>query len=198
MKIRRMLKTGFAILAVFFLYYVIYVSLSIYSYGKISETVKTDAAIVLGAGVWGDKPSPVFAERINHAIYLYKSGYTDKLIFTGGKSDNSEFADSFIARKYAMENSVPEKDIFIEEQSAITQENIIYAAEIARGNNIHSVTLVSDPLHMKRAMLMAKDYGLTSYSSPTPTTMYRTFKTKSLFLLREVFFYIGYQVYRIF
>ena len=27
-----------------------------------------DAAVVLGAAAWGDKPSPVFRERINHAI----------------------------------------------------------------------------------------------------------------------------------
>jgi hypothetical protein len=32
------------------------------------------------------------------------------------------------------------------------------------------VKMVEDPLHMKRAMLMAKDYDLIAFSSPTTTT----------------------------
>ena len=57
---------------------------------------------------------------------------------------------------------------------------------------------MSDPLHMKRAMLMCEDYGITAYSSPTPTSMYRSLKTKLTFLLREEYFYIGYRIERIF
>jgi len=51
---------------------------------------------------------------------------------------------------------------------------------------------------MKRAMLMARDSGIVAYSSPTPTTRFKTMKSKFLFLEREVFFYIGYEMYRIF
>lgn len=51
---------------------------------------------------------------------------------------------------------------------------------------------------MKRAMLMAKDCGIEAYSSPTPTTRYRTLRSKLPFLAREEFFYIGYRLVRIF
>lgn len=61
-----------------------------------------------------------------------------------------------------------------------------------------SAIIVSDPLHMKRAMLMAKDCGIEAYSSPTPTTRYRTLRSKLPFLAREEFFYIGYRLVRIF
>lgn len=180
------------------LIYITYISTGIYSYGNVNEIVKADAAIVLGAAVWGDKPSPVFEERINHGIWLYKNGFVDNLIFTGGKGENASLSESSIAKVYAMENSIPGEDIFIEEQSTITQENIQFAAEIAKENNFSSVIVVSDPLHMKRAMLMCKDYGLGAYSSPTPTTRYVTAKSKLTFLAREVFYYIGYQIYRLF
>ncbi|MGF6354254.1 vancomycin permeability regulator SanA [Paenibacillus sp. 4624] len=46
----------------------------------------SDAAIVLGAAVQGDIPSPVFRERIEQAIRLYKVGTVRNLIFTGGSS----------------------------------------------------------------------------------------------------------------
>ena len=64
--------------------------------------------------------------------------------------------------------------------------------------NFKDCIIVSDPLHMKRSVLMAKDYGMTAYSSPTPTTKYKSLKTKLPFLFREEFFYIGYKIYRIF
>jgi uncharacterized SAM-binding protein YcdF (DUF218 family) len=175
-----------------------YVTLSIYFYSNTSELTKADVVIVLGAGVKGDKPSPVFEERINHAIWLYKNGYADKLIFTGGKGRNNDYSDSSIAKKYAIENLVPSEDIIIEEQSTITQENIYYATRIIEENHLTTVIIVSDPLHMKRAMLIAQDHGLKAYSSPTPTTKYKTLKSKVPFLAREVFFYIGYEIYTLF
>jgi uncharacterized SAM-binding protein YcdF (DUF218 family) len=73
------------------------------------------------------------------------------------------------SRAYASRAGVSEEDILLEEQSTITQENIFYGVEIMNENGINTAILVSDPLHMKRAMLMAKDYGLEAYSSPTPT-----------------------------
>ena len=65
-------------------------------------------------------------------------------------------------------------------------------------NALETAIIVSDPLHMKRAMLMAKDYGIPAYTSPTTTSMYKSLKTKIPFLLREEFFYIGYRIVRIF
>lgn len=192
------LKYIFITMIIVAISYAAYIAFAIYLYGNVNEMIQADAAIVLGAEVWGDKPSPVFEERINHGIWLYKNGYVDKLILTGGIGKDRTVSDSSIAKSYAIENSVPGKDIFIEEQSTITQENIAFATQIVNENKFSTVIIVSDPLHMKRAMLMAKDYGLKAYSSPTPTTRYKTVKNKTLFLTREVFFYIGYEIYKLF
>ncbi|GAB6108265.1 YdcF family protein [Fusibacter bizertensis] len=198
MRLRHKTKGIVQVIIVLFISYIIYIAISISLYGNISEIVKADAALVLGAGTWEDKPSPVFEERIKHGIWLYKNGYVDKLIFTGGKGKNNDCSDSSIAKDYAIKQSIPIEDIFIEEESTITQENILFAAQIIKDNGIGTVIIVSDPLHMKRAMLMAKDYQLKAYTSPTPTTKYVSLKNKTLFLAREVFFYIGYEVYRLF
>lgn len=55
-------------------------AVSITLYSKKSELIHADAAIVLGAAVWGKEPSPVFRERILHGIWLYDNGYVDFLI----------------------------------------------------------------------------------------------------------------------
>ncbi len=57
--------------------------------------------------------------------------------------------------------------------------------------------IVSDSLHMKRAMLLAEDAGINAYSSPTPTSRYVSLRTKIPFLARETFYYIGYKWYRV-
>jgi uncharacterized SAM-binding protein YcdF (DUF218 family) len=194
-KKRKIIKRIFLALTILLVFYVLYIAFDIWQYGNIDEMAKADAVIILGAGIWGDKPSPVFEERINHGVWLYKNGYVDKIIFTGGKGKNNEYSESSVARKYAIENGIPAENIFIEEESVITQENIFYAAQIIQNNNLSKVIIVSDPLHMKRAMLMAKDNKLTAYSSPTPTTKYITLKTKLPFLAREIFFYIGYKIF---
>ena len=190
-------KSLFIVIAAVLVGYVTYVSFEIYSYGNVDEKIKADAAIVLGAGVRGNRPSAVFAERIKHAIWLYQNGYVGKLIFTGGKGVGNTYSDAFIAREYALKYSVPVRDIFIEELSTTTRGNIAHAAAIALDNNLSTFLIVSDPLHMKRAMLAAKDSGLTAWSSPTPSTRYRTPRARAYFLAREVCFYIGYIFYRL-
>jgi uncharacterized SAM-binding protein YcdF (DUF218 family) len=152
----------------------------------------------LGAATTDGVVSPVYRERINHGIWLYENGYVDYLILTGGTGDGNAISDALAAKNYAIGMGIPDHKILIEEQSTITEENLQNAKKIMDENALETAIIVSDPLHMKRAMLMAKDYGITAYTSPTTTSMYKSLKTKIPFLLREEFFYIGYRIVRIF
>lgn len=169
---------------------------SIWQYASVDEKQSADTAIILGAGTADGEISPVFRERIHHGIWLYQNGYVDTLIFTGGVGEGNIRSDAWVAGQYAIEQGVPEGAILLEEESVITQENIANAKKIMDEKGYRTAIIVSDPLHMKRAMLMARDYGIEAYSSPTPTSRYISLKTKIPFLAREEFFYIGYKVYR--
>lgn len=72
-----------------FCVFLIYIFCSIAWFSTVDEKKTADAAIILGAAAWYKRPSPVFEERINHGIWLYKNGYVKKLIATGGKSKNA-------------------------------------------------------------------------------------------------------------
>jgi uncharacterized SAM-binding protein YcdF (DUF218 family) len=172
------------------------IAVSIWNYGKKDEKSPSDVAIVLGAAVWDGEVSPVYRERINHAITLYKDGFVDYIILTGGFGEGSYKSDSQVAKEYALSQGIPEERILTEEKSIITEENLEFSKEIMDENNLKTAIIVSDPLHMKRAMLMAKDYNITALSSPTTTSMYKSLKTKIPFLLREEFFYVGYCIVR--
>lgn len=173
-------------------------AVSIWQFAKVDEKCKADVAIVLGASSYNGVVSPVFKERINHGIWLYENDYAEVLIMTGGIGAENECSDAYAAKQYAVLEGVPEEDILLEETSTITQENLENAKVLMEENGYETAVIVSDPLHMKRSMLMAKDYGIKACSSPTPTTRYISIDTKVEFLTREVFFYIGYKVYRIF
>ena len=171
---------------------------SIVLYADRDDRAPADCIIVLGAGTDGKTPNPVFRERLNHAITLYREGYADTILLTGGYSPGNERSDAAIAGQYLTELGIPAEAILLEESSTITQENLMFAKEIMENEGFSTCILVSDPLHMKRSMMMAKDYEIEVFPSPTPTTRYQTWRTKLPFLARETFFYVGYQIYRIF
>jgi uncharacterized SAM-binding protein YcdF (DUF218 family) len=184
---------------VFILILLVWTSFSAYSiasYANHSTETQADGIIVLGAAVWKSQPSPVFRERINHAIELYKSGYASVIIFTGGKDDNNRLAESEVAKQYAVVRGIPANDILVETVSKTTEQNLYYAKQLASDHRLATLIIVSDPLHMKRAMLIAKDMGLQAYSSPTPTTRYRSWETQLEFLIREVYYYQRYLLRR--
>lgn len=185
-----------AILIIVILTYISVTTISIVTFSGKDETKIADAAIVLGASVYNNDPSPVFRERINHAVDLYKDGYVKIIIMTGGVGEGNIRSEADIAREYAEKQGVPAEAIMMEESSLITAENLENAKRLMDRQQINTALVVSDPLHMKRAMLYAYDLGMDAYSSPTPTTLYRSWKTKLPFLVREEFYYVGYRLTR--
>lgn len=195
---KKKIKWALLSIGIVLILYIISIAISIWNYGEKDEKQSADVAIVLGAATSNGEVTPVFQERINHGIWLYENGFVKTLIFTGGIGEGNEKSDAWVAKQYAIEQGIPESVILLEEQSTITQENIENAKKIMDDNCYNTAIIVSDPLHMKRAMLMADDYGIKAYSSPTPTSRYISLKSKLSFLAREEFFYIGYKIYRIF
>ena len=100
--------------------------------------------------------------------------------------------ESEVARKYAIEQGIPADRILIETASHITYENLVEARKIVAEMDFDRVLIVSDPLHMKRAVTMAEDLGLNAFPSPTSTSAYGSMQRKTKFLMREVFFLAGY------
>jgi uncharacterized SAM-binding protein YcdF (DUF218 family) len=167
---------------------------SIYQYSFETEDINTDVAIVLGAAIWKDSPSPVFRERINHAINLYKDKKVKYLIFTGGVGAGEKLAESEVAKSYAIKNCIPENVIFIETSSKITFENLEEAKKLMHKMGVATVLIVSDPIHMKRAMAIAKSQGMIAHPSPTPTSRYKSWPTKFEFLASETYYYVGHLI----
>ncbi len=174
--------------------WLVIVGAMIWSFGGEGGSRRSDCIIVLGAAVRGDKPSLVFEERIKHAIDLFHRGEAPVIVFTGGYGDRMTHAESEVARSYAVSKGVSKMAILVETQSRTTQQNLAEAKKLMDSAGLLSAIIVSDPLHLKRASMMAKDLGISAVTSPTPTSRYRSLKTKLGFLFREVYFYHHYLV----
>jgi uncharacterized SAM-binding protein YcdF (DUF218 family) len=160
--------------------------------GETASARPADAAIVLGAAVCGERPSPVFEERIRHGVHLHRQGVVKWLVFTGGYGAGARSAESAVARSYAIRRGVPAGAILTETRSRTTRQNLVEARRLMRARRLRTALIVTDPLHMKRALRMSAGLGMEAWPSPTPTSRYRTWRSKTGFLLRELYFYHWY------
>lgn len=157
--------------------------------GDRDQAAPADAIVVLGAAAYDARPSPVFQERIRHALDLHRRGYAEILIFTGGYGYGARFSESQVARRYALRQGVPADAILIETLSRTTYENLAQARDLMQERDLHRVIVVSDPLHMARALRLSRDLGIDALGSSTPSTRFRSYRTRWRFLAREVYFF---------
>ena len=126
------------------------------NYSKLKEI---DCIIVLGAGVWDDKPSPMLKDRLDKAISLYRENISSKIIMSGdhGKEDYDEVN---IMKNYARELGVPSEDIFMDHAGFSTYDSIYRAKEIFKAKRI---VIVTQKYHLYRALYISKSLGVQAY-----------------------------------
>ncbi len=95
------------------------------------------------------------------ALDIYKQGFALKIILLGGRgrlTGNIKNSESSAFKHYLLSGNVPEKDIFIEEVSTNTGENIIEGLKILKENNIFAkkICLITHRSHMRRALAVAQ------------------------------------------
>lgn len=188
------IKKGLLLLVVITAVFILIAAIEVYLFAQKDEARSVDAAIVLGAAAYGNRPSPVLRERVNHAIQLYQQGYVQWVIFTGGQGQLNGPPEAEVARQYAIANGLPPGVVLLETTSTDTRENLENAQQVANAQGLDSFLVVSTPFHMKRAMLLADELGMEAYSSPTRTTRWISWRTKFRAYAREV---AGYMAYRL-
>lgn len=164
------------------------VAIAIARAGAANPDARGDVAIVLGAAVWGDVPSPVFKVRIDHAVSLYRHGQVKRILFTGGQAEGDSVSEAAAARVYAFGNGVPSDAIFVEPRSTSTKENLSNAKRVMREHGLNNAVIVSDPYHLLRAGMHADRLGMKYVLSPTPTSRYTGFSSQAGQLSRETFY----------
>ena len=118
-----------------------------------------DWIIVLGAGIWGDKPSPMLEDRLLEGINLYNNNVSNKIIMSGDHG-REEYDEVNIMKNYAIEKGVPSENIFMDHAGFSTYESIYRAKEIFKAKK---VVIVTQKYHLYRALYIANQLGLEAY-----------------------------------
>jgi uncharacterized SAM-binding protein YcdF (DUF218 family) len=148
----------------------------------------------LGAAVWGgNRPSPVLRERINKGYELYKSGLIKYIVLTGGGSPG-EMTEAEVGRNELIKKGVDEKNIFIENRSISTLEQISFIyRNLYKTYNWKDIIIITDNFHLMRSKQMCSFYGMTAQTiaSDTPlsseSTLYYSLKESFAIILFWLF-----------
>jgi uncharacterized SAM-binding protein YcdF (DUF218 family) len=129
-----------------------------------SPDARADAAVVLGAAVWGhSRPSPVLERRLRAALDLYRAGRVRFIATTGGVGRGTHehpLAEGVASERWLVRHGVASGRVLVEGRSRNTIENLRFIAPTLRAHRIKSVFIVSDGYHLGRAMVIARDAGL--------------------------------------
>lgn len=149
---------------------VLYVGLT---FGQVVWTSRQDhpreagAIVVMGAAQYDGRPSPVLQARLDHAVQLWRDGYADMIIVTGGKKAGDRVTQGFTGYQYLKAQGVPEEDIKVEVEGTNSYEELSASALIvANADASDDVVIVTDPYHAFRAQQIADEVGLDATVSP--------------------------------
>ena len=150
------------------------------------ETRPADALVVFGAAEYAGRPSPVLKARLDHALALYRRGFAQLIITTGGPGGDPHFTEAGVGRNYLVERGVPPENIVVEEHSSTTAQAVLAVAEVLLRNRMHTCIVVSDGYHLFRIKRHLASRCITAYGSPRPSRAEVPFWKN----LRQVFGYL--------
>jgi uncharacterized SAM-binding protein YcdF (DUF218 family) len=141
----------------------------------IADSPTADIIVILGGAVEGVVPPRVEedlgdgADRILHAMRLFKAGKAEKILVVGGNLPwlGVEVAEAEVIRSLLEEWGVPADAIHTSGESRNTYENAVEAKQVLGELGLSRVLLVTSALHMPRALSVFKTAGIDVTPSPT-------------------------------
>ncbi len=152
----------------------------VYWTSRQDQAKAADAIVVMGAAQYDGRPSPVLQARLDHAVDLWRKGYAEMIVVTGGKKAGDRVTQGFAGYQYLRSQGVPEEDIKVEVEGTNSYEELSASALIIKNaSDSNKVLIVTDPYHAFRAQQIANEVGLEA--SVSPADVHGSFQS----LLRE-------------
>ena len=133
------------------------------------ELENMDCIIVLGCQVKSDGSlSHMLRDRLIRGIEVYKAGAAPKLLMSGDHG-RKEYNEVGAMKNYAVENSVPSENVFMDHAGFSTYETVYRAKEIFGAKKI---IIVTQRYHIHRALYIADKLGLEAYGVSADLNIY--------------------------
>ena len=136
---------------------------------EITNIEDIDCILVLGAGIWGDEPSPMLKDRLDKAIFLYDHQISSKIVMSGDHG-TQEYDEVNVMKDYAKEKNIPSEDIFMDHAGFSTYDSLYRIKEVFEAQKI---VIVTQKYHLYRALYIAQQLGIDAYGVPAEDIQYR-------------------------
>ena len=127
-----------------------------------------DCILVLGAGIWGDKPSHMLEDRLLKACELYNAGVASKIIMSGDHGQK-EYDEVNVMKRFAIDQGIPSEDIFMDHAGFSTYESMYRAREIFE---VKKIIVVTQEYHLYRALYIANQLGIDAVGVNSDSRQY--------------------------
>ena len=148
-----------------------------------------DCILILGAGVWGDRPTHMLEDRLDFGIALYKIGASNRLLMSGDHG-RKNYDEVNVMKDYAINEGVPSSDVFMDHAGFSTYESLYRARDIFEAKKI---IIVTQEYHLYRALYIADKLGLEAYgtaSNPREYIGQRARDIREILARVKDFFYV--------
>ena len=168
--------------------FILKTTIGIWSYPMEAYDCHADILLVMGAAQYDGVPSPAFKRRLDKAFELYEKRCADDIIVTGGNQVGDRFTEGQTGVNYLSLSGVPEENLYPENRSCSSQENLSFSKGFLVDKK---VLIVTDDMHAYRTQWLANELGLNARVAPV-ITKYRRWR----YALRELAIMTIYQLQR--
>lgn len=140
-----------------------------------AQLKEVQAIVILGGGT--NSQAPEFGhedtvnrwtlQRLHYGAYLQQLTGKPILVTGGAPFGGRAEAD---AMAETLQRDLHAKNIWTEDQSKDTSGNAVYSAAILKQHGIKQIAVISQALHLPRAIKLFELQGLTAYPAPTGYT----------------------------
>ena len=133
------------------------------------EENNIDCILILGAGVWGNRPSHMLEDRLLEGVNLYNKGISSKIIVSGNHRDE-QYNEVKVMKDFLIAKGIPSKDIFMDHAGFSTYDSFYRAKYIFK---VKKLVVVTQKYHLYRSLYIAKKLKLEAYGVKADRRRYR-------------------------
>ncbi|MCC8988921.1 MAG: YdcF family protein [Candidatus Contendobacter sp.] len=151
--------------------------------------------VVLGVRLQQDRIRPDYALRLQRAAGLYRANPDRRILLVGGHTGGS-LSEAAHGRQFLIKTGLPTADLFTEDHSLHTLDNLRHARQLRAEVRERPFTLVTNRYHLARSIAMAQGLGLQSNPCAAEDRLPLNLPTVSR-LLQEAYYLHWYHVGRL-
>lgn len=124
-----------------------------------SDLADIDCIMVLGCGVYQNNPTPLLEDRLKRGVAVFQTRVSPKILMSGDHGQEN-YDEVNVMKQYALDQGIPEENIFMDHAGFSTYESMCRAREIF---GIDKMIIVTQKYHLPRAVYLARKLGIEAY-----------------------------------